>query len=121
MFIHLRGVRYYARHGFLPQEQTVGAYFTVDLRLKTDFSRAAQTDELEGTVSYAEVYEVVKEVMAQPSRLLEHVCGRIAQALFEHFPQVEEVSVRVNKENPPMGAEAMEIGVEAVFVRKRPL
>jgi hypothetical protein len=29
---------------------------------------------------------------------------------------VEEVSVRVNKENPPMGAEAKEIGVEAVFV-----
>ncbi len=117
MYINLEGMRYYAYHGVMEQERTVGAYFTVDLRLQTDFLRAAQTDDLTGTVSYAEVHEAVKEQMAVPSQLLEHVAYRIAQALLARFPAIERVEIRVGKENPPMGAEGCHIGVEAVFER----
>jgi dihydroneopterin aldolase len=56
--------------------------------------------------------------MEQPSQLLEHVAWRIAQALLERFPSVERVEIRVSKENPPMGADGREIGVEATFVRE---
>ena len=45
--IILKGVRIYAYHGVLPQERTVGAYFTIDIKLDTDFTRAIETDELE--------------------------------------------------------------------------
>ena len=70
MYIHLQGVKLYAYHGVDPQETAVGAYFIIDLKLKTDFSRASQTDALSGTVSYADIYQVLKDEMQVASQLL---------------------------------------------------
>lgn len=55
MYIHLKGLKLYAFHGVLPQENKVGAEYTIDLRLKTDFTQAAENDRLEGTINYAHV------------------------------------------------------------------
>ena len=117
MYIRLEGLKIHAYHGVLPQENLVGAYYYIDLKLKTDFTHAAETDELEGTVSYADIFEVVKEEMAIPSKLLEHVCQRIAAHIFNDFPTIETIDIRLSKENPPMGACAKSIGVEAHYVR----
>ena len=114
----MEGIKFYAFHGVLPQENLVGANFYIDLKLKTDFSRAAETDELEGTVSYADIYASVKEEMDMPSKLLEHVCQRIASRLFKDFPTIVSIDICLYKENPPMGACAQRIGVEAHYVRK---
>lgn len=115
--LHLKGLRFYAYHGVLPQESLVGAAYTVDLTLTTDFKSACFTDQLNDTVSYAEIYEVVKTEMQQPSQLLEHVAGRIATAIFRAFPSMETVRVALYKQNPPMGADADQIGVEIVCHR----
>ena len=117
MYIRMEGMKFHAFHGVLPQENLVGAYFYIDLNLKTDFTRAAETDELEGTVSYADIHAVVKEEMSVPSQLLEHVCQRIARRLFQDFPSIEAIDIRLSKENPPMGACAKSIGVEVHYIR----
>ena len=117
MYIRLKGLKIYAYHGVLPQENLVGAYYYIDLKLKTDFTHAAETDELEGTVSYADIFAVVKEEMAITSKLLEHVCQRIASRIFKDFPTIEAINIRLSKENPPMGACAKSVGVEAHYVR----
>ena len=117
MYIRLEGLKIYAYHGVLPQENLVGAYYYIDLKLKTDFTHAAETDELEGTVSYADIFAVVKEEMAITSKLLEHVCQRIASRIFKDFPTIEAIDIRLSKENPPMGACAKSVGVEAHYVR----
>lgn len=117
MYIYLEGVRLFGHHGVDPQETVVGANFIVDLRLKTDFTHAAQTDELDGTVSYADIHETVKEEMKIPSKLLEHVCERIGQRLFNEFPSIIEIVIRLSKENPPMGGDCKNIGVEVHYVR----
>ena len=117
MYIRLEGLKIYAYHGVLPQENLVGAYFYIDLKLKTDFTHAAKTDELEGTVSYADIFEVVKEEMSITSKLLEHVCQRIASRIFNDFPTIEAIDICLSKENPPMGACAKSIGVEAHYMR----
>ncbi len=116
--IILRGVRFYARHGVDPQESTVGAWFTVDLTLETDFSRAMETDELEGTISYADVYETVKNEMQIPSKLLEHVGSRIVRRLFTSFSTIQSIRLKLIKENPPMGAECKGAGIELFFTKK---
>ena len=117
MYIRMEGMKFYAFHGVLPQENLVGAYFYVDLKVKNDFTHAAESDELEGTISYADLHTVVKEEMAIPSQLLEHVCQRIASRIFKDFPTVEALDIRLYKENPPMGACARNIGVEMHYVR----
>ena len=117
MYIRMEGMKLYAFHGVLLQENLVGAYYYVDLKIKTDFTRAAETDELEGTINYADIHTTVKEVMSTPSLLLEHVCQRIACRLFQDFPTIETIDIRLSKENPPMGACAESIGVEVHYVR----
>ena len=50
--------------------------------------------------------------MEIPSKLLEHVCGRIATRLFQEFPGIEEIEIKLSKRNPPMGADIDSAGVE---------
>ena len=117
MYIRLEGMKFYAYHGVLPQENLVGANYYIDLKLKTDFSRAAETDELEGTVNYADIHAAIKEEMKITSQLLEHVCQRIARRLLHDFPTIETIDISLFKENPPMGACAQRVGVEAHYMR----
>ena len=109
--ILLKDLKFFAYHGVLEQERVVGAYYIINIGVGTDFSRAMETDELEATISYAEVYEVVKAEMAVPSKLLEHVAGRICRAIFERFPAAESITLEILKENPPMGADVRGAGV----------
>ena len=117
MHIHMKGLQFYAYHGVLPQERETGSYFYINLSIKTDFSQASQTDHLEGTISYADIYEAVKDEMSTSSSLLEHVCERISKRLFNDFPTIEEINIELNKENPPMGACVKSVGVSAHYLK----
>ena len=87
-YILLNGLRFYAYHGVGTQETIVGNEFTIDLRLTVDLTAAAANDRLEDTVSYAEVFQAVEDEMKHPSRLLDHLAGRIYERLFHSFPLV---------------------------------
>lgn len=117
--IYLRNVRFHAFHGVLPQEGIVGNDYLVNLELDYDFSSAMQTDELQGTFNYAEVYQKVREEMAVPSKLLEHVAGRIAHRLFSDFPEIQKLQLSITKVNPPMGADSDGAGVEVVLINDK--
>ena len=100
--IELEGMEFRAFHGCLEREKVVGNDFIVDFRGEMDMSAAAESDDLRDAVNYAEIYDVIKEEMAKPSDLLEHVTGRIVKALEEKFPQFISFSVRVSKKRPPV-------------------
>ena len=117
--IYLRNVRFHAFHGVLPQEGIVGNDYLVNLVLDHDFSPAMQTDELQGTLNYAEVYQKVREEMVVPSKLLEHVAGRIAHRLFSDFPEIQKLQLSITKVNPPMGADSDGAGVEVVLTNDK--
>ena len=110
--ILLHDMRFYAYHGVMEQEQRVGGEYLVSLQVEADLSRAVMIDAVGDTVNYAELYNVVKQEMAKPSLLLEHVAGRIGQRVLEEFPQATALTVRVTKCNPPMGADCKGASVE---------
>ena len=115
----LREVRFHAFHGVMPQERKVGADFTVSLRIGVDLSLPVESDAVEDTLNYAMLYEVVRQEMAIPSQLLEHVAGGIGKAVFRHFPQVETVDVVLTKLNPPMGADCEGASVELHLINDK--
>lgn len=115
--IQLKGMKFYARHGVLEQERKVGAWFTLDLFLQTGLEKAALSDDLNDTINYALVYELVKQAMDEPSLLVEAAAGRIAKLLFEAFPLIEQLTIRLMKDNPPAGCECEGFGVELSFKR----
>lgn len=111
-YIFLDRIRFFSYHGVGEQETLVGNEFTVSLRLKVDIGRAMQTDDVTDTVSYADIYEAVKAEMAIPSRLLEHIAGRIVNRLFRDFPAIGNIELKIEKRNPPMGADVKAAGIE---------
>lgn len=91
-----------AYHGCLEQEKIRGNSFTVDFRGELDLSAAAESDNLNDTLNYADIYEIVADEMSIPSELLENVVGRIVKAIEKRFPELSSFSVRVSKKKPPV-------------------
>ncbi len=118
-YIYLRDVRFHAFHGVMPQERKVGADFTVSIRVSADIAKAVESDEVADTLNYAALYDVVKREMEIPSKLLEHVAGRIGQAVMEQFPTVGSIDVKLTKLNPPMGADSKGAGVELHLINDK--
>lgn len=110
--ICINAMRFYAHHGCFEQERAIGTNFRVDLRFETDTRRAEQSDNIEDTVSYLDVYQVVKREMAVPSNLLEHVARRICNAVLAEFQQIDRVTATVHKLNPPLGGQMDSVSVE---------
>ena len=100
--ILIEDVRFYAHHGVTPAQQTVGAWFAVDVELDVDLAPAAASDDLRTTVDYGLVTARIVEVgTVERVNLLERLAGRLAQMLLGEFP-CREVRVRVRKLTPPM-------------------
>lgn len=118
-YIWLRGVRFYAYHGVMPQERRVGGDFLVNLRVGYPLDKAILSDDVADTLDYAALYGVVKTEMMQPSRLLEHVAGRITQAIEKRFPLVTSIDLELTKLNPPMGADCDGASVEIHLINDK--
>jgi dihydroneopterin aldolase len=118
-FIYLNDVRLRAFHGVNPQEQAVGSMFIINIRLKVVIDKAVESDNVDDTINYAEVFSLMKEEMMIPSKLIENVAGRIAKRIMKTFPQVEMVDISVTKQNPPMGADCNGAGVQLCFINKK--
>lgn len=103
--IELKNMRFFAHHGVFSQETVVGNEFMVNLRIDADFSKACKTDNIEDTINYASVYELVKSEMLKPSRLMENAAYRILERIKSSFPQIVHLEVRIAKMNPPVGGE----------------
>ena len=77
-----------------------------------EFIWIAESDDVADTLDYAAVYRLVNSEMAVPSQLLEHVAGRIVQALLRQFPVISSIDLWLTKLTPPMGADCDGAGVE---------
>jgi len=100
--MQMKGMRFYGYHGVYPEENKLGQHYIVDLEMRLDLERAGQTDDLEATVNYAEVYAHIKAVVeGPPYKLIEALASNIASRVLEVYTMVQEVTVRVTKPNPP--------------------
>jgi 7,8-dihydroneopterin aldolase/epimerase/oxygenase len=112
--VEIEGMHFYAYHGHFEAERIVGNEFLVDVWLKTNCSEAAVTDNLEDALNYQAVYDLVKKEMQVKSHLLEHVAGRILDALAAEFPSIQKAKIKVSKLNPPMGGQIEKASVTLI-------
>ncbi|MDE6078538.1 MAG: dihydroneopterin aldolase [Duncaniella sp.] len=110
--IEVNGLRLFARHGVMEQERVVGNTFEVSVALRYPIDEAMRTDRVEATLNYAEAVDVIKEVMAVPSQLLEHVAGRLLDALTSRWPAIEGGCITVRKLTPPIPAQLRDVAVK---------
>ncbi len=110
--IRLNNIRVYAFHGCLVEEGHIGSDYIVDLEVKTDLRKSAESDELHDTVDYVDLNRIVVDEMAIRAKLLEHVAHRIIVKIFAELPQVSRIKVGVSKINPPIGGDVESVTVE---------
>ena len=92
--ITLRGMQFMGRHGVSDDERAAAQPFEVDLVLRLDLSKPAETDELADTINYGIVED-------RSFHLLEALAGAIGDAVLAAHP-VEDVEVRVRKPKAPL-------------------
>jgi len=109
--IELKKMLFYAYHGAIAQERIVGNTYRVDLKLFLDLSKAIESDNLEDTLNYADIYNLIKKEMTTSSHLIEHITGRIVQKIKERYPQVSKIKIRLAKINPPVEGEMKEAAI----------
>ncbi|WP_292009932.1 dihydroneopterin aldolase [Chryseobacterium sp.] len=110
--IFLEDIKIYAYHGVLPEENIIGTYYIVNIELHTNLWKAAESDDLNDTISYADINDIIHDEMDIPSQLLEHVGGRIILKIHQSFPQVSYIKFRITKTSPPMKGEMKGASIE---------
>ena len=98
-YILLQGLQYHAFIGVGEQEQVVGNDYVLDLRLGYPFAAAMESDVVNDTLNYADVF-IVKELCARYKRL-------------------ESIDLKLVKRNPPMGADCDSTGVELHLINDK--
>jgi dihydroneopterin aldolase len=109
--IKIENMEFYSFHGHFKEERIVGNKFLVDLTIETDMNLAAASDNLKDAVNYQRIYDIVKSQMEMKSHLLEHIAGRILDAIYAEMEGVENITVKVSKLNPPMGGKIGSVSV----------
>ncbi|CRK85386.1 dihydroneopterin aldolase [Neobacillus massiliamazoniensis] len=106
-------MEFYGYHGVFPEENRLGQRFAVDLTVSLDLKKAGETDDLDYSVNYGELYQVCKEIVeGKPYKLVESVAEKIAGSLLQQFPLIEEVKVKVIKPDPPIPGHYRSVAVE---------
>lgn len=114
--IQLRDVRIYARHGVMPEERTLGNQYRINVRLSIDASGFDLTaDDISDTVSYADVFEIIKEEMEKPKKLLETVAVCMAKRLSERWNILLGGEIEIVKEVPPISDMIGQAGIKYFF------
>ncbi|CFX10868.1 Dihydroneopterin aldolase [Syntrophomonas zehnderi OL-4] len=116
--IMARGLTFSGCHGVLPEEKTKPQTFIVDLDLFLDLKPAGISDNLQDTVSYAEVFAQVRQIVEDESyNLLEALAENIATALIMRHP-LTGVEVTVYKPDAPIKGEFTNFAVNIQRFRK---
>ena len=115
--ITVEGIRGFAYHGHLPEEEKLGGHFMVNVWVTIDTSEVEKTDNLNDTVDYARIIDIVKKQMAIRSNMIEHPARRIVDAILT-LKKVQKVKVEGQKIAPQIDATFDKISVTIKAERK---
>lgn len=117
--IRIKNAIFYGYHGVSNEEQNVGGKFEADIDIYTDFSEAAENDDLNKTVDYFKVFAFLSQITVRKKYyLIEALAVEIADELLKKFDRIIKVAVRVRKNNPPLGGVVDCVEAEVIKERK---
>lgn len=109
--IKVNKIKLYAYHGCLPEEGIIGSNYEVNVVLETDFIAAAKTDDLNLTIDYVLVHQIVREEMALRSKLIEEVGYRILNRFKKELQKLRKTTVEIIKICPPINGDVESVSV----------
>jgi len=109
--VSVEGINIYAFHGCLDEESKIGGNYVVDVFIETDFAKGALEDDLQHTIDYVKVHEIVRKEMAIRSKLIEAVGSRILNKLKSTFSSQAKFKVIIHKLSPPINGNVDSVSV----------
>lgn len=100
--VALKGMKFYAFHGYYEFERRVGNNFILDVEIDIDMN-SDPDDQIDNTVNYEEVYTICAKFMQKKYSLLESVVFDIGTEIKSTFKLVNTVEVSLSKLSPPVG------------------
>ena len=118
--IRIHKAQFYAYHGVLTDEQTLGGRFEVDVDLYCDLTKSGVSDHLEDTVNYERVYDCIRQIiLGKKFFVLETLGRKIADGILKDFKKVKSVAIRVRKPGAPVKGVIDHVEVEMRVDRRR--
>lgn len=96
----LHNLEFYAFHGLHPEEEKMGSIFTVNVDLESSRPDGEMFQKLSAVLNYETIYAIVREHMQHREALLETVAAKIVNHLYDTFPDIQKVTVKIAKPNP---------------------
>ena len=100
--ISLSDLRFYAYHGVFEEERKLGNEFRVSLSVLIPYNEAMENDDIASTVSYADLFEIIREEIDRPVKLLETLALRIVKKIRNNHPMVAGGKLTIEKVHPPI-------------------
>lgn len=113
--VTLKNCAFYAHHGVFEQEKALGQRFFVDVVMDVEAGDALVSDDIEQTVHYGLVYELVEKIMTGSRRnLIETLANDVALGLTAWSPMIRRVEVAIRKPSAPIAGvlDYVEVRVE---------
>lgn len=115
--VEISNMEFHAFHGCYKEEKIVGNKFIVDFEYMCDVERATLSDSINDTISYLEVYELIKEQIMINSDILENVADRALNSVVVKFTKIEKAKIKISKMTPPLGGYVERVSVSLTYTK----
>ena len=91
--ILIRNLKIFAYHGVHDYEKENGQNFVFDIDVFVDVSDACKSDNVDDTVSYAEIIEeTIRIFTSRKDDLVERAAERVSEGLFDRFEKIQALT-----------------------------
>lgn len=112
--IELKGIHFYAYHGYYEEERKMGNPFIVNVQVYVN-TFDDDKDSIDDTVNYEDLYQICEKEMTTTQLLLETVVFNIVENIQKKCPQAKSGKVSIEKIGPQLGGKVEKAIIEMEF------
>ena len=115
--VSVEGIRLYAYHGCLDEEGKIGTEYTIDVHIWGNIAPSFASDDLNETMDYVTVNQIVERHVLKRAKLIETVAHRILKDLFYEMSKVAKAQIKLSKMQPPINGDVKSVSIELMRQR----
>lgn len=101
--IIMKNMAFYSYHGVFKEEKKLGQKFFIDATLYLNLKQAGISDNLNHSVNYGQVYEIIKDIVEKENfDLLEALAEKVCHTIILDFNMIQRIQLEIRKPEAPV-------------------
>ncbi|MFR0592972.1 dihydroneopterin aldolase [Limosilactobacillus mucosae] len=101
--IRINNMKFHTYNGVFAEEKKLGQKLEIDIDMQYPIEKRVLHDDLNETVSYADVYDTIKDFVTTHSfDLIESVANELLKKILADYSMLEKVTLRIRKYSVPI-------------------